>query len=74
MQHDLPVMQLGRPVACPGEKFAQQKCLLGQPLGASIAGKKVDQFIAEHTGAARLEHNERHAGVDLWAQALAECW
>ena len=53
-----------------GKKFAQQKRLLCQPLGALIGGEEVGQLIAKDAGAAGLEHHKGHPGIDLRAEAF----
>ena len=56
----------------PGEDFAEQQRLLCQPASAIVRGKKIDQLIAKNAGAAGLEDNERHAGVDLRSKLLQD--
>ncbi len=47
------------------KKFAEEKGLAPQALGARVAGKKVCQLVAKNRGATRLKHHNRQPRIDL---------
>ena len=80
--HDGLVMAMPvdkRPARQPGkretfcallQKFAKQEDLLREGLRAFVLGEKVSKFVAEDGGAARLEHNDRRGGFNLWQKLV----
>ena len=50
------------------EKFAQQKCLLRQPMGPFVIRKQVQQFVAKHGGTTRLQDDDWNVLFDLGFQ------
>src|SRR5688572_6567017 len=54
----------------PLEEFAQQERLPAQLVGARIARKQIAKLVAKNRRAARLEHHNWDAGVDLWTEMI----
>src|SRR5579875_140771 len=67
MQQDASAGQRGWSVfpRVPDQKLAEQQRLLSQPPGARIGREKILQLIAEDAGAARLQKDKRHSGINL---------
>ena len=40
--------------------------------GARVVGEEVSQLVAEDAGAAWLEHDDRHAGIDLRREGVED--
>ena len=52
------------------QKFAQQKGLPREPLGAGVVGEKIEKLIPKHRRAARLEHHDWHPSFDLGSERI----
>src|SRR2546426_8544075 len=64
--------QLRRPVArrVVFQELAQEKRLAPQPLRARVVREEIPQLVAKDGRAARLEHDDRQAGVDVRTDLL----
>ena len=67
MEDDAGVGVLGGLVVwrVAGEELAEQEGLVGEAAGAVVAGKKVEEFVAEDAGATGFEEDDGQAGVNL---------
>ena len=54
------------------EHLAEHDGLLAEELGAFVAGKEVDELVAEDAGAARLEHDDGDAGSNLGLELVKD--
>src|SRR5258705_927250 len=64
--------QLRRPIArrVVFQQLAQEKRLAPQPLRARVVREEIPQLVAKDGRAARLEHDDRQAGVDVRTDLL----
>lgn len=54
------------------EELPEQVGLRGEADGVLVVRQHVDELVAEHRGAARLERDERHPVLDVLAQRVED--